>query len=188
VAAGCSGKRLLLKGGDKFLMNMDNAVQVYALAVTAAFMFLPLAMFCNIFRNAAFNLTTYERSNRGVYPHFQGGNPFDRGWMLNLREFFGKLISALQWIFSPPPTHPPACPVPSPSTVAGLGDVNWRSKPLFTKQSLEEFYPVNFSEMQPLVFENEQVELRPAYEPSHSEVPYDGGYPPLPTDAEGTEV
>ena len=72
--------------------------------------------------------------------------------------------------------------------MAGLGDVNWRSKPLFTKQSLEEFYPVNFSEMQPLVFENEQVELRPAYEPSHSEVPYDGGYPPLPTDAEGTEV
>jgi hypothetical protein len=93
---------MLLKGGHTFLMNMGNAVQVYALAVTAAFMFLPLAMFCNIFRNAASNLTTYERSNRGVYPHFQGGNPFDRGLMLNLREFFGKFISALRWIFSPP--------------------------------------------------------------------------------------
>jgi hypothetical protein len=156
---------------------MANAEQVYALVLVTSFMFMPLAMFCNIFRNAALNLTTYERSNRGVYPHFQSGNPFDRGFILNLREFFGKLVSALKQT-PPPPLHPDA----------GFGDVNWRREPLFTKQSLEEFYRVNLAEIQPLVFEIEQVQLRPAYEPLHSDVPYDGGYPPLPTDAVGTEV
>lgn len=59
------------------------------LVVTATFMVLPFAMFCNMLRNAASNMTTYERSNAGVYPHLRGGNPFNVGIIGNLKEFFG---------------------------------------------------------------------------------------------------
>ena len=65
-------------------------LQVYVLAISLSFMPLPFAMFCSILRNAASNLTAYERSNRGVYPHLRGGNPFDRGLVYNMKEFFGK--------------------------------------------------------------------------------------------------
>jgi hypothetical protein len=64
---------------------------MYSLAVALTFVFLPLAMFCGILRNAAVNMTTYERSNRSIYPHLRGGNPFDQGLVLNLKEFFGSL-------------------------------------------------------------------------------------------------
>jgi hypothetical protein len=60
--------------------------------VVVSFGFLPLAMFLSIFRNALTNMTTYERSNRHYYPHFRGGNPFDRGFGLNLKEFFGTFM------------------------------------------------------------------------------------------------
>jgi hypothetical protein len=56
-------------------------------------MVLPFVMFCSIVRNAASNLTTYERSNIGVYPHLRGGNPFDLGIVGNVKEFFGKSTS-----------------------------------------------------------------------------------------------
>ena len=64
-------------------------LKVYSLALPLSFVFLPLAMFCGIFRNAAVNMTTYERSNRSMYPHLRGGNPFDQGLARNLQEFFG---------------------------------------------------------------------------------------------------
>ena len=73
--------------------------------------------------------------------------------------------------------------------IAGFGSVNWRRRPLFTKQCIDNFYPMNCVELQPLVQENESVQQRAVYEPENSQlqVLYDAGYPPLP-DAVGTEV
>ena len=73
--------------------------------------------------------------------------------------------------------------------IAGFGSVNWRRRPLFTKQCIDDFYPMNSVELQPLVHENENVQQRTVYEPEDSQlqVLYDAGYPPLP-DAVGTEV
>ncbi len=142
---------------------------------------MPLAMFCSIFRNAVSNMTTYERSNRNIYPHLRGGNPFDQGLIFNLKEFFGRQPYALLERQTFLPTNG-----------AGVGSVNWRRKPLFTKQSLDYFYPFHCAELQPLVQESAAVQAHEhaAYAPDYSrlQVLYDAGYPPLPSDAVGTEV
>jgi hypothetical protein len=72
--------------------------------------------------------------------------------------------------------------------MAGFGSVNWKTSPLFTKKSLNEFYPLTCVEHEPLVAENVESWAPTAYESALSEMPYDGGYPPLPTEAVGTEV
>ncbi len=66
--------------------------------------------------------------------------------------------------------------------------MNWKTRPLFTKKSLREFYPLSCAENEPLVLENVESWAPTGYEAAISEVPYDGGYPPLPTEAIGTEV
>jgi hypothetical protein len=82
------------------LHTPETWLQVFALTVAFSFTFMPLAMFCSIFRNAVSNMTTYERSNRSTYPHLRGGNPFDQGLVFNLKEFFGMQCSRVKH-FSP---------------------------------------------------------------------------------------
>ena len=70
-------------------------------------------------------------------------------------------------------------------SIAGFGSVNWRRQPLFTKQSLDNFYPMKSIELQPLM--HDDVEARRHAAGDAQLVEYDSGYPPLP-DAVGTEV
>ena len=136
-------------------------------------MFMPFAMLCMICRNAASNMTAYERSNRSVYPHFRGGNPFNRGFAFNLKEFFGSFrVSSVA-----------RCPV---TLIPGFGSVNWRRNPLFTKQSLDNFYPAKSVEQEPLMHEDVGVLHHAAADDQLAG--YLAGYPPLPSDAIGTEV